>query len=148
MKAIERIFLLGLFLLFLFFLGIQAYFFFYPEATEEARAQRLGAEAVDMSADIAAVDQAEEGMFLFLTFETEKSQASACTLLINDDIAGDFKGGVLSVKANAGDTISVVGGKQGEVLRLMDRPAELDDEFPNSLAVGGGKKFWGTVKLK
>ena len=144
----KRLFIISLIIVLALLLSFQLYFFLFPENRDQARAQRLGAQLADVNEISQAVDKEESGLFLFLTFETEQGQSSEATLLLNSQPAGNFHGGVLSIKANDGDEISVIGGEKGEILYLMERPEELDSSFPDSLAIGGEEKVWGTVKLK
>lgn len=148
MKIGQGIFLLVLALVFGTLIAFQSYFFLFPQAVNEARAQRLGGEIVNFAQGTQAVEKEEEGLFTFLTFETEKGRSSSATLLINGTAAGDFQGGVLSVKVNNGDEISLVGGVKGDIIYLLERPEILDSSFPSSLAAGGGEKTWGTVSFK
>lgn len=147
-KIVQGIFLVVVVLVFGALVAFQGYFFFFPQAVDEARAQRLGGEIVDLAQSTQAVDKEEEGLFTFLTFETEKGKASSATLLVNAAAVGDFKGGILSIKVNDGDEISIVGGVKGDRIYLLERPDILDPSFPSSLAVGGGEKNWGIVSFK
>ncbi|MDO4541446.1 MAG: hypothetical protein Q4C00_01270 [Bacillota bacterium] len=147
MRLLERFFLCTLMVVFILLIAVQLYFFIFPDTIEEARAERLGGSIENTASSAKAVENREEGLFLFLTFEA-KSGYSAASILINGEIAGDLKLGVLSLKVNQGETVSVVGGSRGDVISLMDRPEHLDPSFPNSLSVGGEEKKWGIVRLK
>ncbi|MEG0874425.1 MAG: hypothetical protein RSH79_03840 [Clostridiales bacterium] len=149
MKSLERIFFIFLACVFIVFCFIQGYFFIHPKIQDENRAARLGATLKETPPILTKVNQKEEGLFVYLTFETEKATVSQCSLMVNDKIVGDFSGGILSVKVYPQDKIYLLGGNIGDKIKLMEVPKNLDNsKFPQVFEATGKKIFWGEVQLK
>lgn len=134
-------------MIFLCLLAVQCFYYVYPDYVKEERAKRLGAVLEGDSGIVSTVEKRENGVFVLLTFQTDKAGKSPAEILVNGEVMGNLSAGILSIRGYQDDEISVVGTK-GEVISLLEYPQNLASGFPPTVTIGEKETFFGKVILK
>lgn len=141
----QKLFLFSFAAVFALLLGVQGYFAFDDNAAKELRAERIGAEFVDRSA---LAGESIGGLSLYLTVETENGLPSGGSLCVNGIEAGSLERGILTVKAEDGDILTVRNAV-GEKVSITDYPADLDRNLlPETVICTENVTKWGKISFR
>lgn len=144
----QKLFLAAFAAVFSMLVCVQGYFLLVPDAGLSLRANRINASLTDPLAEAELAGEKIAGLSVYLTMETEGDDVSEATLLVNGIAAGDFKKGILCVKVEDGDVLSLKDG-EGVTVTIDDYPENLEETaLTVSLTGKTGVCPWGTVQFK
>ena len=144
----QKLFLTAFAVVFSMLVCVQGYFLLIPDAGLSLRANRLNASLTDPLAEAELAGEKIAGLSVYLTMETDGDAVSGATLLVNGVAAGDFKKGILCVKVEDGDVLSLRDG-EGVTVTIDDYPENLKETaLAPSLTAKSKVCPWGTVQFK
>lgn len=146
----EKIWLYVLIFAFAAVFTVQLYFLWQPEVYQTKMAARIGAEVKTDMDDLWVAAAKNEMLFTYLTMEAADGKAAAVIVLIDGVRAGTLESGLLTVKVEEGDKVSICNNGDDTVgIAIADFPGILDASiFPDSISAQTGTQPWGTVHFK
>ncbi len=127
---------------------VQGYFFLHDDLVGEMRAERIGADFIDLAEKIESAEVEFAELSGYITLETASGKGSDAAIWINDEKAGDLSHGVLTVRVGDGDVLFLIGGK-GETFVIGAYPDGVDRTMlPASMTGTTEKVKWGVVKFR
>lgn len=151
----KRLFKCITFAIFFTCLGLLVYFqttnlLQEDESASERFADRLGAEVKDEQSDIIAAGEGVQGLSLYLSFETDIEKGEDIDIYLNGSRAGNMRGGVLRLRVNDGDEITITSREPGVRVRIAEYPENLDEHLlPDVVSTdAGGTTPFGTVSFR